>query len=122
MSALLERQSHWFKVALPNKTAVPLVFDLAQRRDLLRRADTPFDCNSKSKVTLVATNWCGRKIFCSNDLQASSEEYPANPISPSMRCVLISYLVVPSNGRPLLHPLRPNEGTVFIAGLREADV
>ena len=51
MSAPLERQSHWFKVALPSKTAVPLVFDLAQRRDLLRRADTPFDCNSKSKVT-----------------------------------------------------------------------
>jgi hypothetical protein len=29
MSAPLERQSHWFKVALPSKTAVPLVFDLA---------------------------------------------------------------------------------------------
>jgi hypothetical protein len=51
VSALLERQSHWFKVALPGKTAVPLVFDLARRRDLLRRADTLLDSNSVSKVT-----------------------------------------------------------------------
>ena len=63
MSAPLERQSHWFKVALPSKTAVPLVFDLAQRRDLLRRADTPFDCNSKSKVTCLLTNWYCYKLL-----------------------------------------------------------
>jgi len=113
VSAPLERQSHWFKVALPSKTAVPLVFDLARRRDLLRRADTLFDSNSKSKVTSRTGDGTQIKSNCHNDLQTSSGLSLEGRGGLTFRCVLISYLVIPSNGKLLLHRLRPWLATVF---------
>jgi len=102
VSALLERQSHWFKVALPSKTAVPLVFDLARRRDLLRRADTQLDSNSVSKVTSIKVVFLKPNTFIINLLQRVKNHSSKTISGNSLACVLISYLRVPPSGKRIL--------------------